>query len=390
MRTKAFVILMLLVFLSTLAFSQRRKKDGESIYESIDKKVREWNYSVNSIKELNDKINESFTLESDKCRAIFYWVTTNINFSADLMFTYQTSGSRSKTCKDAFENRKAVCIGYACLFDSLCKLNNIRSTVIEGSTRQTFLAAVIGHAYNAVYIDGNWRFVDATWGGGYLVNKQFVRRLDDSYYLTDAETLIKTHLPLDPIWQLSSRPLNLYQFYSNSGSTAPVSWNFEDSINVYTKLSEIEKIESTMRRLKDFGTESEVTINYYNYLNAKQEYFYVGKYNSGLGIYNESVKEFNNYINFKNKLFLPAKPDKELGEIHPSIISKINTSEMELLRIKNKLSETNKSLLADLLEQISGLREKVALETVFVNKYLLTPKNKRRDLFYVKLDSRKG
>lgn len=390
MRTKVILILLVLNCLSTLAFSQRRKKDGESIYESIDKKVREWNYSVNSIKELNDKINESFTLESDKCRAIFYWVTTNINFSADLMFTYQTSGSRSKTCKDAFDNRKAVCIGYACLFDSLCKLSNIRSYIVEGSTRQKFLAGVVGHAYNVVYIDGKWNFIDATWGGGYLINNQFVRKLDDSYYLTDAETIIQTHYPLDPIWQLSSRPLNLYQFYSNSGSTAPVSWNFEDSIDVYTKLSEIEKIQTTMRRLKEFGTESEVTINYYNYLNSKQEYFYVGKYNNGLSFYNESVKDFNNYINFKNKQFLPARSDKELAEIYPPIISKINTSEMELIKIRDNLSEANKKLLADLLEQIAGLREKVAVEMVFVNKYLSTPKNKRRDLFYVRMDNGKG
>lgn len=81
------------------------------------------------------------------------------------------------------------------------------------------------NTWNAVFLDGSWRFVQCNWGARHLVNakdapkpgeKGSVDNLryeyDDHYFLTDPEQFIYEFFPKQKEWQLLRNPISLEQF----------------------------------------------------------------------------------------------------------------------------------------------------------------------------------
>ncbi|KAJ3082878.1 hypothetical protein HK102_001408, partial [Quaeritorhiza haematococci] len=58
-----------------------------------------------------------------------------------------------------------------------------------------------GHAWNAVKVDGEWRFIDATWGAGNVDGRNFKRSFTPYYFLTPPNRFITSHFPADPAQQ---------------------------------------------------------------------------------------------------------------------------------------------------------------------------------------------
>jgi hypothetical protein len=387
---KKLISAILFVFLlAGNAFSQSKKSSAnDGSYARVDKLMQLKNDSLTSISSIAGFINASFPSEYDKIRAIFYWITQNISYAPELMYSFTNSDDRSKLARDVFDNRSGVCIGYAVLFDTLCKLTNVNSFIVLGSTKQSFLPSVIGHAWNAVKIWDEWQFVDPTWGSGYLNGNRFIKKRNNHYFLPDHEKLIHTHLPVDPIWQLLKRPVTLYQFHGGLKSTVATDWNYADSIVQYFNSGELAKIKQVSRRLSEFGYNSEVTSSYYNYLRSKELDFYNSMSNHALKNYNAGVDEFNVYIDFKNHQFTPTKPDEELARIIPRISDHLNAAEAEYTLVISQITDVNFiDIVTGNLKQLRDLRTRVNEEQEFVNKYLSTKKNKRRDLFYTKVYS---
>ena len=76
-----------------------------------------------------------------------------------------------------------------------------------------FHLAERNHAWNAVYIDGEWRFVDCTWGSGYVASDgKFRQQFDEFWFLTDAEVFVYDHFPTHPVWQLLDEPIDIDEF----------------------------------------------------------------------------------------------------------------------------------------------------------------------------------
>lgn len=52
------------------------------------------------------------------------------------------------------------------------------------------------HAWNVVHVQQEWRPVDCTWGAGRLGdNRQFERRFEDFWFLTDPDHFLLRHFP---------------------------------------------------------------------------------------------------------------------------------------------------------------------------------------------------
>jgi transglutaminase/protease-like cytokinesis protein 3 len=194
-----------------LVFSLPAQKTGPAIspYASADKLIQKHNAGFTTLDSLSGFIVRHFRRDEEKARAIFYWITSNISYATDLMYTYQYEPDNSRLAQLSFESRKAVCSGYAALADTLFRMTGMESVIVPGSTRQTFFPTVIGHAWNAVKCDGQWKLMDVTWGSGYLNGRNFVRRREEKYFLAVPVRLGKTHLPFDPVWQMSVQPLNM-------------------------------------------------------------------------------------------------------------------------------------------------------------------------------------
>ena len=72
------------------------------------------------------------------------------------------------------------------------------------------------HTWNAVQINGYWHFADCNWGVSYIPGSRasdpFKFEYDEHYFLADPNTMIKTHFPRIPSWQLLIQPITLKQF----------------------------------------------------------------------------------------------------------------------------------------------------------------------------------
>jgi hypothetical protein len=120
---------------------------------------------------------------------------------------------------DVIRTRKAICSGYSDLFKQLCELAGLKTVVINGYAKgygytpyTKFLST--NHAWNAVFLNGKWQFVDVTWAAGppkEIAGKNPIIDLN-TYFFIPPEKLIKTHLPEDPIWQLQEKKFSLVDF----------------------------------------------------------------------------------------------------------------------------------------------------------------------------------
>ena len=54
--------------------------------------------------------------------------------------------------------------------------------------------------------------MDPTWGAGFIKDSEFIKRLSFDYFEMLPGKAIKSHMPFDPLWQLSEYPINNEQF----------------------------------------------------------------------------------------------------------------------------------------------------------------------------------
>lgn len=95
-----------------------------------------------------------------KLKAIYEWLILNVQYDNEALEQSATmSASQAKTydswyLEGVFNNRKAVCEGFAKAFLVMSRIEGIPAIFVTGNN----------HAWNKVYIDGNWYAVDATHG----------------------------------------------------------------------------------------------------------------------------------------------------------------------------------------------------------------------------------
>ncbi|MBA4240832.1 MAG: hypothetical protein C0448_08895 [Sphingobacteriaceae bacterium] len=107
--------------------------------------------------------------EKEKFDAIFAWVASNIkyNFSA----YYASSGAGMPRINQILKYRTGICLDYAYLMDSLCKLANITNVTVLGYAKDELFDVQDSiysdnHAWNAVKLDNKWFIYDVTWASG--------------------------------------------------------------------------------------------------------------------------------------------------------------------------------------------------------------------------------
>lgn len=156
--------------------------------------------------------------DEEKARSIFRWIADRI--------VYDVEGLRqdklpSQKPEDVLRTRKAVCEGYARLFQALAEKADLQATFISG--RSSFNDSlpfklpdnVAGHGWNAVLLKGRWRLLDVTWAAGSVDGSaRFQKSYDDFWYLTSPEKFVFTHFPKDSRWQMLSDPWDSRRFES--------------------------------------------------------------------------------------------------------------------------------------------------------------------------------
>lgn len=109
--------------------------------------------------------------ESDKEKfdAIFTWVAKNIRY--DYYAYLAPRGASKPDVHRILKHKAGICLDYAFLMDSLCRLAGIRNVSVYGYAKDDLFDVrdsifMDNHAWNAVKLDNYWYVYDVTWSSG--------------------------------------------------------------------------------------------------------------------------------------------------------------------------------------------------------------------------------
>jgi transglutaminase-like putative cysteine protease len=154
----------------------------------------------------------------EKARAIFRWITTNISYDDD---AYNTKQYGSMEPEDILKARKGVCEQFCILFKAMVEAAGLKAETISGYAKGYSYTpgkklTETDHAWNAVFIEGSWHLLDATWAEGYGSTKNgklvSTKRFDDGWFDTDPSAFVFKHLPEDSKWQLLPQPITKAEY----------------------------------------------------------------------------------------------------------------------------------------------------------------------------------
>jgi transglutaminase/protease-like cytokinesis protein 3 len=192
--------------------------NGQST-SKIDELISGYPVQFDSYEELTKQISKDFRTDAERARAAFAWIAMNISYDTKginkvqkVQFTY-SSEEDLKTQKAAFrkdlasqvlKKRKALCEGYATLYQEICKLLAIECVIVPGIAKR--FSSEIGkrdlpsnHVWNAIKINGEWKLVDITWAAGSVDFSKMLFRKDylPAYYDCSPEEFALKHYPDD-------------------------------------------------------------------------------------------------------------------------------------------------------------------------------------------------
>ena len=206
--------------------------DGTPLdYSRVDSHAVKIKYK-NDLRVLTKELTSPFPDDMSKSRAIFRWITENIQYDYKYYnrFYYRGRFPKAYKCRNdeqcktreiaweikyvdkVLRKRKAVCLGYAMLFKKMCELAGIQSEIVTGSVRTEYYqvgAAGSGeHAWNVVWLDSSYYLLDPTWASGGCSRDEdgkltdFFKDFDEYYWLTPPSDFARSHFPQEAKWAL--------------------------------------------------------------------------------------------------------------------------------------------------------------------------------------------
>jgi len=368
------IILSLLLILNTcLMFS--------TDYIRIDKQALTVPPNVKTASDIARYVTRHLTSPTDKARAIYCWIAHNITYDVSRMYTTETYTNPQELVDKVLKTRRGVCSNYAALFQACCRSVGVESYIIEGYTRQNDKTISIGHAWNAVKIDGRYYNIDATWASGYLRGNSYTRQFRDIYFLIPPVEFIKTHMPFDPVWQFLTNPITHKEFDNGdfSGLKKESNFNFSDSIRVLSGLNTLDKLIRENQRIIHAGQTNQLIRDH---VRNNRQGIDTEKYNRAADTFNKGVELYNQYIRFKNTQFqkLSMSDDRILDILSAS--RKLVESANETIPSMEPDNYELKNSAGSLEKSIRVILKNLDSEDKFVGKYVKTARPMRMNLFY--------
>lgn len=262
---KKLTTILILVFTTSISFSQNQKLT-DLIKESTELKLDMWDLTTFAEERIKDKENIA--------KFFYYWIGTNIHYDYETLNRLDNNSISNKEFWEkqdevyVYTNRKAVCAGYAKLYNWFLDWVDIESIYITGHIRDDRNHFVelenddnFRHAWNAIKIDGKWKLVDSTWGTSYDPTQS------EFYFDIKPELAINTHFPENSKWQLLEKPVTLEEF--NKSKFIKLSWFFIGFSDI-PKLKEDNKyyylVYNSNNVNNNINVKLEISINNYEYL----------------------------------------------------------------------------------------------------------------------------
>jgi Transglutaminase-like superfamily len=332
-------------------------------------------YSTTSIA---NYIQGNFNTDKDKIRAIYAWVTHNINYNKDSMYYSFWGEDPERKLSSVLKTRKGVCENFASLLTRIAAKCGIPSHLVNGYTKMTGTVKWNGHGWTAVYINNEWLLCDPTWDAGFTANT--------NYFLIQPDQFIETHMPFDPLWQLLEYPISHKEFRQGfTKGKKEERFNYVDSIKNYFHSDTLQQMESISRRMKQAGLENEDLRTWYAYNEMK--IFIVNQekdmnvFNSAVADLNKAKKIFNDFIQFRNNHFQPAKTDAAISTLFDSVQTRLSAAYKKMDGVGTKIE--NFQYDTDGLKiNLDALSARVKEQQVFLKRYFASSIADREKLLY--------
>ncbi len=231
-------LLLLFIWCSLLGYGQQSDFKTINFNKADSIALKYKGASLKNLPVLTHKLSTHLTTDVEKFRAIYTWVSTNIE--NDYNSYVKTKKYRSKFSKDraAFlewnynytpevfknlvTNKKTACTGYAYLIREMAILANIECEIVDGYGRTATVSlsndSQPNHSWNAVKLNNIWYLCDATWSAGKILLDdgilKFKSEYYDGYFLGAPELFIKNHYPLQSKWSLLKNTPTFAEFIS--------------------------------------------------------------------------------------------------------------------------------------------------------------------------------
>ncbi|MCP3927486.1 MAG: hypothetical protein GY705_00090 [Bacteroidetes bacterium] len=238
----------LLLLMNTSLYAQKERS-----FKVIDRHARNTpSEKENDLTSLCEYLIKPSYTEIEKARSLFTWICINIDYDE---VAYKNGQKRiNKNIRDILDRRQAVCFGYSSLFKALCGKVGLSCEVISGYSKETLTShpslEESDHAWNAVFLEGDWYLLDVTWGSSFSnKDNKFIQGEKNGYFLTQPAQFVLNHLPSDPMWQLLDCPISVNQFQQSTDSIKTLiaekidtCFYFRDSIRHFSSQPELRKL----------------------------------------------------------------------------------------------------------------------------------------------------
>ncbi len=355
---------------------------GQEQYSSIDNASKSVPEHLQSYQDIADHITQSLKSDKEKTRAIYIWITHNIQY--DLSFSESDTLYRQQDMilNEVLDKRKGVCMHYSELFHAMGKHVGLKCWELSGYTNDIYgEVANESHAWNLVYTDSDssYAFIDATWAAGHQIDDLYVHQFNDKYFLVPPKKFIHSHIPFDPIWQCLDKPISHTEFHESDYSKLyeKGTFAFHDSITLYEQQTDLEKLTHQNRRIKQNGISNNMIQDVVN-LNANnikvlKRNAVVYAFNDALDTLRYGISKYNEYIDHKNKRFKnPKLEDGEIQLLIDQAASGFLASKKQIVGLRSEdpaLNEKIKSTEADFDVYLYDLEREQEFISVYLSKW---------------------
>lgn len=307
--------------------------------------------------------------EEEKVRAFYFWITKNIRYDVKRFISGKSGPVK---LRKILIRKRGLCADYANLFDTLCKSVGIKSCVVSGYSKGIInldddLLFINDHAWNAVFINGEWKLLDLTWASGNVIylptrwglikkkifpyatipHKHYYRaNANDRYFLAHPKVMIKTHLPENPVWQLlnPALPIDVFEKRQNDiRAFVQQSYLHQESANTYSEKTRAEKNLITSDSVLLFNCRNALSSGVERY-HAGEELFIEGAVSKDIHMLNKAFSCFDSSQKLLEESKLLIKED--FGYRNKKNLIRNALAKSDIKNIKNKSASRSKKILS--------------------------------------------
>lgn len=227
---------------------------------------------------------------------------------------------------------------------------------------------------------------DPTWGAGFVENYQFIPSPNHRFCKLLPDTLLKTHMPFDPMFQFRERPLSYEEFDTgvvDEQRSVPVFY-WADTLALYARQDTLERLASARQRMLSNGRSNDLV--YYmleltsNNIRIAGYQKILNAYNMAMDLQGKATDAINEFVRYRNKAFEPLKPDAEIQAMVDVPEELINRADSAINSIRTAPERYREPILK-LRDQIMEVATTVYKHKLFLRQYFKLPAKQRKGMF---------